>query len=156
MKEKIRELIKKINYLNLFRNAEFAKFCMVGISNTILSYIINIVTLCILKPLCLNWDYIVGNITSFLLSVLWSFYWNNKYVFLKQTDKNKKEPLKIVFYRLMKMYLAYGITGIILCNILSYIWISVCGIHRMVAPIMNLVISVPLNYIVNKFWTFKQ
>jgi len=152
----IKLLKKEMNASKLEVLDEFIKFCIVGASNTILSYAINILTIYILNPFQLKWDFIAGNIVSFLLSVLWSFYWNNKYVFNQDKNENIKESKRNIFCKIIKMYLAYGITGIILCNILSYVWIAVFGISKIIAPIINLIISVPLNYVINKFWTFKS
>ena len=55
---------------------QFVKFGMVGLSNTLLSYILNVMVLLILMPFSVSWDFFAGNIVGFVLSVLWSFYWN--------------------------------------------------------------------------------
>ena len=60
---------------------QFVKFGMVGLSNTLLSYILNVMVLLILMPFSVSWDFFAGNIVGFVLSVLWSFYWNNRLVF---------------------------------------------------------------------------
>ena len=57
---------------------------------------------------------------------------------------------------LLKTYMAYGFTGIILNNILSFIWIDKVGISKFIAPLINLIVSVPLNFIINKLWAFKS
>ena len=56
---------------------------------------------------------------------------------------------------LLKTYVAYGLTGIVLANALSYVWINVFGISKYVAPLINLTISIPLNFIINKCWAFR-
>ena len=130
---------------------QFVKFGIVGASNTVISYAINVLVLLLLKPLNVPWDYIAGNTVAFILSVLWSFYWNNKYVFTVEDGKSRN-----IGRALLKTYISYGFTGIILNNILSYVWINLLGISKYVAPIINLVISIPLNFIINKFWAFKS
>ena len=105
----------------------------------------------LLRSFRISWDYIVANIFGFLISVLWSFYWNNKYVFTANNDE-KRSVLKTLF----KTYISYGFSGIIINNVLSFIWISCLGISKLLAPLMNLVITVPLNFILNKFWAFKS
>lgn len=129
---------------------QFVKFGVIGVSNTLLAYVLNIGTLFLLKPFHLSWDYFAGNIVGFLLSVLWSFYWNNKYVFT-QEDGQKRNPWKA----LLKTYISYGFTGIILNNMLSWVWIEKLGISKLIAPMINLLLSVPLNFIINKFWAFR-
>ena len=130
---------------------QFVKFGRVGVTNTVISYVINVIVLWLMEPLNISWDYFVGNIIAFILSVLWSFYWNNKYVFTLENGKNRS-----LFKALLKTYISYGFTGIILNNILSWFWISVLSISKYVAPIINLIASVPINFIMNKFWAFKE
>ena len=129
---------------------QFIKVGIIGVSNTVISYVLNAATLLILKPYEVSWDYIAGNIISFVLSVLWSFYWNNKYVFTAGEDEQRS-----TIKALMKTYVSYGFTGIVLNNILSYLWIEKLGISKYIAPLFNLLLSVPLNFIINKFWAFR-
>jgi len=129
---------------------QFIKFGMVGVTNTLLSYAIYVAVLKLLEPAHVSWDYVAGNIVSFVLSVLWSFYWNNKYVFAE-----KEGQKRAVLPALLKTYAAYALTGILLTNVLSWVWIDVLGISRYIAPILNLVINTPLNFIINKIWAFQ-
>ena len=131
---------------------QFIKFGIVGVSNTVISYVLNILILLALKSANVSWDYIAGNIVSFVLSVLWSFYWNERFVFTEHNEDYKSNK----FVRLLKMYLSYGFTGIILNNVLSYVWISVFGISKVIAPLINSAIGVPINYVINKKWTFEE
>lgn len=135
-----------------FKNLiQFIKFGIVGITNTVISYGIYSLVLFSLKGFDLSSDYIIGNIVSFILSVLWSFYWNNRFVF-KAKDGEKRN----IWLTLFKTYVAYGFTGIVLSNILSFIWIDKFGISKYISPILNLFISVPLNFIINKMWAFRK
>ena len=129
---------------------QFVKFGLVGVTNTAVSYVLNILVLKLLQPYHLSWDYVAGNVVAFVLSVLWSFYWNNKYVFRKGEGQTRN-----LGRALLKTYVAYGLTGIVLANMLSWVWINVFGISKYVAPLINLVISIPLNFIINKFWAFR-
>jgi len=130
--------------------SQFIKFGLVGVTNTLISYAIYVAVLKILEPMHVSWDYVAGNVISFVLSVAWSFYWNNKYVF-----SQKEGEKRAILPALLKTYLAYGFTGILLTNVLSWVWIDCLGISRYVAPIINLVINTPLNFIINKIWAFK-
>ena len=130
---------------------QFIKFGLIGATNTIISYVLNILVLLFMEPFAVSWDFIAGNIVAFVLSVLWSFYWNNKLVFTV-----KKGESRSIFKTLIKTYLAYGFTGIILNNVLSWIWINALSVSKYVAPLINLVISVPLNFVINKKWAFKN
>lgn len=129
---------------------QFVKFGIVGVSNTVISYALNVLVLLALGPLKLSWDFVAANIIAFALSVLWSFYWNNRFVFVAQDGETRNTGKTLV-----KTYLSYGFTGIILNNILSFLWIRVFEISKYAAPLINLVISVPLNFLINKFWAFR-
>lgn len=129
---------------------QFVKFGIVGASNTIISYVLNVIVLVMLQPLGVSWDFIAGNVVAFVLSVLWSFYWNNKFVFTVQEGEKRS-----IWKALLKTYVAYGFTGIILNNILSWLWINVFGISKYIAPLINLIISVPVNFVINKLWAFR-
>lgn len=128
---------------------EFLQFGLVGVSNTIISYLLYVITLLLVSKSGVKFDYIIANIVSWLLSVLWSFYWNNKFVFKKEEGEKRN-----IWAALFKTYVSYGFTGLILNNILSVLWVSVLHISKMLAPIINLVISIPINFFMNKLWAF--
>lgn len=130
---------------------EFLQFGLVGVSNTIISYLLYVVTLLLVSKSGVKFDYIIANIVSWLLSVLWSFYWNNKFVFKKEEGEKRN-----IWAALFKTYVSYGFTGLILNNILSVLWVSVLHISKMLAPIINLVISIPINFFMNKLWAFSK
>ena len=131
---------------------QFFKFGIVGVSNTLVSYLLNLLCLFVLHKYDVTYDYVIANTVAFVLSVLWSFYWNERFVFTEKQDSYQSNRL----VRLLKMYLSYGFTGIILNNVLSFLWISVLGISKVIAPLINSAIGVPINYVINKKWTFEE
>ena len=128
---------------------EFLQFGLVGVSNTIISYLLYVVTLLLVSKSGVKFDYIIANIVSWLLRVLRSFYWKNKFVFKKEEGEKRN-----IWAALFKTYVSYGFTGLILNNILSVLCVSVLHISKMLAPIINLVISIPINFFMNKLWAF--
>lgn len=131
---------------------QFVKFGIVGVSNTVISYVLYAATLLILQKADLfpKTDYLWAQIVAFILSVLWSFYWNNKMVFV-----TSEESERVWWKALIKTYISYSFTGLLLNSILLILWVKICGMSEFVAPILNLLISVPLNFLINKFWAFK-
>ena len=129
---------------------QFIKFGLVGVSNTAVSYLLNILILFLLRDAAWEQDYLLANVVSFTLSVFWSFYWNNRFVFQENDGENRN-----IWKALGKSFLAYGFTGYILNNALSYVWISVFHISKYIAPLINVVISVPINFVMNKLWAFR-
>ena len=62
---------------------QFVKFGLVGVTNTILSYVLYVVSLLLFRKSgwLKKYDYLVAQIIAFVISVAWSFYWNNRVVF---------------------------------------------------------------------------
>lgn len=121
---------------------QFIKFGIVGLSNTAISLAVYYLFVFISKDL-----YMLGNVAGFVVSVLNSFYWNNKYVF-KTGGKGK------LLKKLGRTFVAYGGT-FILSTVLLYLEVQVIGINEYLAPLINLCITIPLNFLINKFWAFK-
>ncbi len=130
---------------------QFVKFGMVGVTNVIVSYLINVAVLLVLAPANVSWDYVAGNLIAFFLSVLWSFHWNNKYVFTQKEGENRNR-LKA----LLKTYASYGFSGLVLMNVLAWFWIDVVGLSKFIAPIIDAIICIPINFLMNKFWAFEE
>ena len=122
---------------------QFVKFGIVGVTNSAISYFVYLILI------RLGMHYTPANIIGFTVSVLNSFYWNNKYVF-------EPDAARIWWKTLLKTYISYAGTGIVLSNILLYLWIDVIGINAVVAPLINLLITVPINFFVNKFWAYRK
>ena len=64
----------------------------------------------------------------------------------------KKETWK----SLLKVYASYSITGVFLTAILLYIEEELLGIPHYIATLMNLVVTIPINFLLNKFWAYKD
>lgn len=139
---------------NLFKKEtfiQFIKFGVVGLSNTCISYFIYLFFLWLFQKLCVfeRFDYLIAQLIGFVISVCWSFFWNNKYVF-KEDDKKRS-----VFRSFVKTFVSYASTGLVLSSILSFIWVELLFIPKEFAPVINLLFTVPLNFILNKLWAFK-
>ncbi len=132
---------------------QFVRFAMVGVTNAAVSYTVNISTLFIIHKSGaeIGYDYVIGNTMAFLLSVLWSYYWNSRKVFHSE-DKGFREH----FATLLKTYISYAFTGIIVNNILSTFWIQIIGISKYIAPLLNIPVTMPINFFVMKKWAYRK
>ena len=132
---------------------QFVKFGIVGLSNTLISYITYIVILVLFQRVNAipTIDYLIAQAIAFVISVLWSFYWNNKYVFTLSENEERS-----IWKALLKTYMSYAFSGLFLNSVLSILWVDVLHWSKYIAPIINLLISVPLNFVINKFWAFKK
>ena len=124
---------------------QFVQFGIVGAINTVLSYLIT--NGCYYA---LNFHEQISNIIAFLITVPISFFLNSKFTFSnEQKNQNFLKPL-------LKVYASYSITGIFLTAILLHIEEKVLGIPHFIATFINLVITVPVNFLLNKFWVYKD
>lgn len=124
---------------------QFVEFGLVGVLNTLISYVVYVILV------FFSIHYLLGSLVGFLVSVINAYYWNDRYVF--QADKKEK---RVWWKSFFKTFISYAGTGLILNNILLILWVNVLGIHEMLGPILNLFISVPVNFILNKYWAFKK
>ena len=131
---------------------QFVKFGIVGLSNTILGYIIYLSFYLLFRKLSLfpKVDYLVAQIISFILACAWSFFWNNKYVF-KESESGKRN----VWKALIKTYISYSFTGLLLTPAISALLVEIIHVPKVIAPLICLLFSVPINFLINKFWAFR-
>ena len=132
-KEKLKELF-----------VQFMKFGIIGLINTIITYVIT--NTCYYA---LHWHAQVSNLFAFVITVFFGFILNRKFVFNENSENTN-------FWKsLIKVYASYSITGLFLTAILLYIEEQVFGVPHYIATLMNLVVTVPANFILNKLWAFK-
>ena len=86
---------------------QFIRFGIVGLSNTLLGYIIYAISLKLMRLAGVfgNVDIYIAQFIMFILSVAWSFYWNNRFVFVKDDNENRN-----VLKALVKTYISYAFT----------------------------------------------
>lgn len=133
-KEDLRKLVK-----------QFLKFGIVGGINTVLSYIITNVSF-----YALHLHEQISNFIAFFITVFISFIFNRKFVF-KPENNETQSTVK----QLLKVYASYSITGLFLNAILLFVEETYLGIPHYIATLMNLVVTIPLNFLLNKLWAFK-
>lgn len=120
---------------------QFIKFGLVGLLNNVLFYVVYWV---LLKN---GFHYQVANVIGFSASIVNAYMWNNSFVF--KSEQNRW------ISKFVKTYVTYASTGILLNGILLFLWIDIIGISEIIAPIISLVLTIPLNFFMNKYWVYK-
>ena len=128
------ELVNKTSLI------QFMKFCLVGATNTL----VYLGTYYLLLYLGIN--YLWANVAGFVISVLNAYYWNQRYVFQNRAASH--------IQALSKTYFSYGVTTV-LSTFLLYILVEQLSVSNKTAPLLTLIVTIPLNFLLNKFWTFK-
>lgn len=137
------EKIKSLIISNEKAIVQFIKFGMVGALNTVLSYAISNGSYYIL-----NLHAQVSNMIAFVITVFISYILNGKFVF---SEGNEKQTF---LQGLVKVYISYSVTGLFLASFLIYIEENMFGIPHYIATLMNMVVTIPINFILNKFWAY--
>lgn len=122
--------------------SQIIKFGIVGVSNTVISLAVYYICL------QLYMHYLVAYVISFLASVSNAFFWNSRYVF-----KNRRENSLIRAY--IKTVASYGVSFFISIGLMS-IMIEGLNISAYLAPILKQVVTIPINFALNKIWAFKD
>ncbi len=121
------------------------KFGIVGVSNTAISYAVYAILV------SLGMHYLVANVIAYFAGVLNSFIWNSKFVF-KTEEGDSRNPAKVF----VKTLTVSAFTGLVVNNILLVFWVNVVGLSEYLGPILNLVVTYPMNYFLNKYWAYKK
>ena len=122
-----------------------------GVSNSLVNYVSYVTSLLLFRRILWfgDTDYLAAQIIAFVLSVLWSYYWNHRYVFVEGGQNTNW------IITLTKTFAAYSFTGLLLSEALLLLWVRVVGLSEFVAPILNILICLPINFLMNRFWAFK-
>lgn len=136
---------KNIFFQKIFSRQIF-RFLASGVLNTLVSYIAYLLTIKLTSPDM----YVLGNIMGFIFGTLNAYIWNSKFVFEKRNN-NKELNIRHIF----KTYLSYGLTFII-NTFMLIIFVEYIHIPKTVAPLVNALFIFILNFMLNKFWVYKE
>ena len=162
--------------------AQFIRFGLVGIVNTLIDYGVYALWIHFFGDL-FEESYLVGQVLGFTCGTLNAYFMNGRFVFSGDEDKKQKHAAgqvqgftcskvnacsmngKLVFAsgkdkhqkkhvgRLVRCFTGYGATCL-LAAFLLWVWVSRVGIDEHIAKLINLCVTVPLNFVINKFWTY--
>ena len=123
---------------------QFIKFGMVGVVNNMISLAVYYLVVFFSPKL-----YLLGNILGFLVSTLNAYTMNSRIVF---RSGEEKVGGRNALWRTYAVYMfSLGIsTGIL------YITVSVLHLGERIAPIFSLMVTVPFNFLMNKFWIYRK
>lgn len=140
---------KECSEEKLYIIMQFIKFCVVGVSNAVVYYIVYAGSLLLFRHYGFmhEIDYQISQVLGFLLSVFWAFNLNKIFVFSKSDSR--------YIYALIKFYATYSITGLLMNSVLLYFWKNI-GVSDYIGPFINILFTTPVNYIMSKIWAFKR
>ena len=133
---------------------QFVKFGIVGVSNTAISYGIEMLCYYVLfvnVPWSESVRILATSVLAFVVSVTNSYYWNNRYVFGSGTKKTVRQHLTAY----LKTVACYGVTGLLLAPAIK-VYVTALGVPYWLSSLGALVVTIPLDFILNKFWAFRK
>ena len=95
-------------------------------------------------------DYLVSNVLSWIIAVLFAFITNKLFVFASKSRSNKqvsKEIVSFFFFRIVSL----GIEMIIM-----YVFVDLLSINDLITKVIAQVIVILSNYIFSKVFVFKN
>lgn len=129
------------------RNREIISYLIIGVLTTIVSlisyYLLTITILSPNNPLKLT----IANIISWIISVLFAYITNRKYVFQSKDKNILKEASKFTLSR---------VTTLIIDILLMFIFVSILHFNDKIIKLLVQIIIIILNYIFSKLLVFKK
>ena len=96
-------------------------------------------------------NYMISNIIAWILSVLFAYITNKKYVFKSKCDSNKK-----VVYEIFQFF-KYRVLSFIICDMLLLcLFVELLNMNDMIAKVIIQVVVIVLNYLFSKLFVFKK
>ena len=123
---------------------EIINYLIAGILTTIVS----ILSYEILKNI-LNIHYIISNILSWIVAVIFAYIINRKYVF--ESNKQSKQKIKEFI-----SFVSCRILSLLIETLSMYIMVDLIKLNSDIAKIIAQFIVLVLNYLFSKFLTFKK
>ena len=119
-------------------------FGIVGCSNTVISLVVYWV-------LCyLGMHYIVSFAIGEVISILNAYIWSSLFVFRQKEGQRRNHGKAMV--RVFVIYLS----TFLLAELLLYVQVDCLSWNEKLAPVLNLLCTIPINFLLNKFWAFEE
>ena len=129
--------------LNLYKKyKEIINYLIFGGLTTLIS----IVTYAIFTKV-FHIDYLISNVLSWIIAVLFAYITNKIFVFESKSKKNIKEITSFFFFR---------VVSLIMEMIILYVFVDMLHIDDLVTKIIAQIIVIVSNYVFSKVFVFKK
>jgi len=140
------------------RLMQFAKFCIVGVSNSVVDFLVYSAAIglfaflgwngTLLWPVQLtNMNVQLATFFGFFAAMLNSFHWNRRYVFKTNSDA----AVRIIFFKVAVTY-----TLILIVKIqLNRLWCGPLPVPTLLINPLNQFLTIPMGYLLNKYWAYR-
>jgi Predicted membrane protein len=119
---------------------QFLRFCLVGCSNVVVSLAFYYILF------FLGCNAYIANTIGYFAGLINSYVWNIKWVF----KKNKLSKITII--KFISVYAFTYVLGMLILYILN----DLIGLSPVISPIINIIITTPINFFLIKYWSFGE
>ncbi len=134
------ERIKK--YMNVHELLRLFRFGATGVLNTAVDY----GTFFVLAQLC-GVNIYLSQFLSYSIATLNSYFVNKKWTFQREGMFATREFVK---------FLAVNLVSLGASLLLMYLLHDLLGIHKMLAKVLTAFVTIPINFLGNRFWVFDK
>lgn len=122
---------------------QFIKFALVGCSNALILLAVYYIIIYMLG----DQYYLLGQTLGYIAGIFNSFFWNSRCVFRDKSNRG--------WNAFVKMCICYGSTYLIQIGLL-YALVELLALSNLLAPIIAITVTTPINFIVNKTFAFHE
>lgn len=122
------------------RIVEFIRYGFWGMISVIINLLLFYIFVAVHCP------YIIANMVSYILAVIFSYIVNNKYIF--QGNRKNNDKIKKIKYFLMRG------SSIFVDSLLLAFFYQICGFTLILSKIIDSVLLIISTYILSKYWIF--
>lgn len=112
----------------------------------VLTTLISIITYALFAKV-FHIDYLISNVLSWIIAVLFAYITNKIFVFESKSKKNIKEITSFFFFR---------VVSLIMEMVILYIFVDMLHIDDLVTKIIAQIIVIVSNYVFSKLFIFKK
>lgn len=98
----------------------------------------------------LKFNELIANILSWIITVLFAFVTNRKWVFIKN---NSSKPLS--FWNQMSRFYAGRIATLVVEESILFVFVTRMSFNSIIVKTVAQIIVIVLNYVISKMWIFK-
>ena len=138
----MKQLLQRVDDSYMQFMKELVKFALVGCSNVA----INLIGYWLLMALGMH--YILAYGVSYMVSVVNAYFLSNRFVFKEEPGQERNALASMA-----KVFLIY-VGTFVFSEVMLTIQIDYLEVPAGVAPIINLVITSPATFLLNKYWAF--
>lgn len=156
----MKSLMERVYATKLYKKyGQFLQFCLVGGTNFLVSLLVYNGVL-LLFGLFPDFHFAeilkddttikaeIANVLAFIISVLNAYVLNRIWVFRKEAKNSGKGAV-------VRFFSSYGFT-FALSMFLTWFWINMLHLSEFLVPFLNVLITTPLNFLLSKYFTFRQ